>query len=99
MSGEQFWACFAGCIIGFTMILTGVFMAFAGGAALDAMVDNMDVALAGFTVPADWDSTGERNLLINMFYALWYLLPILGIGIMYISVTRMMKYDQYEQHV
>lgn len=99
MSGQQFWIAFGGCIIGFTMILTGVILAFAGGIALDAMVDHMDTAVAGFSIPEDWDVSGERSLLINIFYVLCYAMPILGLGIMYISVTALMKYDRYEQYV
>lgn len=96
---SQFWTAFGGCIIGFVMIIAGVFLSFAGGIALDSMVDCIDQVALGFDIPAEWDSVGERNLLINMFYVICYALPVLGLGIMYISVTALMRYDQYEQYM
>lgn len=97
MSNNQFWAAFGGCMIGFTMIVTGIMLSFCGGLALDAMTDSLGDIVDAYDVSEEWDSTGEVNLLTNLFYVICYAMPIIGIGIMYISVTKWMKYDQYEQ--
>ena len=36
-------------------------------------------------------------MLSNLFFVLCYALPLLGIGIMYITITRRMRYDQQQQ--
>lgn len=97
MSDNQFWAAFGGCMIGFVMIISGVMLAFTGGAALDSMMDALGDVTESYDVSEEWDVTSSQNLAINLFYVLCYAMPILGLGIMYISVTRMMKYDRYEQ--
>ena len=84
-------------MIGFIMMISGIMLSFCGGVALDAMTDSLDDIVESYDVSEDWDTTGERNLLINLFYVICYSMPIIGLGIMYISVTRAMRYDQYEQ--
>lgn len=99
MSDNQFWTATGGCLIGFVMILSGLMLAFSGGLALDAMMDALGDVTARYDVSEKWDTTGEVNLLINLFYTICYAMPVIGIVIMYVSVTRLMKYDQYEQYM
>ena len=99
MKENQFWVTFGGCLTGFIMIMTGIMLSFCGGVALDAMTDALGDVTSTYDISEEWDTTGEQNLLINLFYTICYSMPLIGIAIMYISVTRYMRYDQYQQYV
>jgi len=79
------------------LIFSGIMLSFCGGIALDAMSDAFIGAGLDQGVGTAYDSSGEINLLSNLFYVLCYALPLLGIGIMYVTITRRMRYDQQQQ--
>lgn len=93
----NFWTAYTGCLIGLVLIFSGIMLSFCGGIALDAMSDAFIGAGLDQGVGTAYDSSGEINLLSNLFYVLCYALPLLGIGIMYITITRRMRYDQQQQ--
>ena len=92
----NFWTAYTGCLIGLVLIFSGIVLSFCGGIALDAMSDAFIGAGLDQGVGTAYDSSGEINLLSNLFYVLCYALPLLGIGIMYITITRRMRYDQQQ---
>jgi len=93
----NFWTAYTGCLIGLVLIFSGIMLSFCGGIALDAMSDAFIGAGLNQGVGTAYDSSGEISLLSNLFYVLCYALPLLGIGIMYITITRRMRYDQQQQ--
>ena len=93
----NFWTAYTGILIGLVLIFSGIMLSFCGGIALDAMSDAFIGAGLDQGVGTAYDSSGEINLLSNLFYVLCYALPLLGIGIMYITITRRMRYDQQQQ--
>jgi len=93
----NFWTAYTGCLIGLVLIFSGIMLSFCGGIALDAMSDAFIGAGLDQGVGTAYDSSGEINLLSNLFYVLCYALPLLGIGIMYVTITRRMRYDQQQQ--
>jgi len=93
----NFWTAYTGCLIGLVLIFSGIMLSFCGGIALDAMSDAFIGAGLDQGVGTAYDSSGEISLLSNLFYVLCYALPLLGIGIMYITITRRMRYDQQQQ--
>ncbi len=93
----NFWTAYTGCLIGLVLIFSGIMLSFCGGIALDAMSDAFIGAGLDQGVGTAYDSSGEINLLFNLFYVLCYALPLLGIGIMYVTITRRMRYDQQQQ--
>lgn len=94
---SDFWTAFNGCLIGLVLIITGILLSFCGGIVLDAMDDAFIGAGLDGGIGTAWDSTGEIMLLHNLFYVIVYALPLLGIGIAYISITRKMRYDDTQQ--
>ena len=92
----NFWTAYTGCLIGLVLIFSGIMLSFCGGIALDAMSDAFIGAGLDQGVGTAYDSSGEISLLSNLFYVLCYALPLLGIGIMYITITRRMRYDQQQ---
>ena len=92
----NFWTAYTGILIGLVLIFSGIMLSFCGGIALDAMSDAFIGAGLDQGVGTAYDSSGEINLLSNLFYVLCYALPLLGIGIMYITITRRMRYDQQQ---
>ena len=92
----NFWTAYTGCLIGLVLIFSGIMLSFCGGIALDAMSDAFIGAGLDQGVGTAYDSSGEINLLSNLFYVLCYALPLLGIGIMYVTITRRMRYDQQQ---
>jgi len=93
----NFWTAYTGCLIGLVLIFSGIMLSFCGGIALDAMSDAFIGAGLDQGVGTAYDSSGEISLLSNLFYVLCYALPLLGIGIMYVTITRRMRYDQQQQ--
>ena len=93
----NFWTAYTGILIGLVLIFSGIMLSFCGGIALDAMSDAFVGAGFDQGVGTAYDSSGEISLLSNLFYVLCYALPLLGIGIMYITITRRMRYDQQQQ--
>lgn len=93
----NFWTAYTGCLIGLVLIFSGIALSFCGGIALDAMSDAFIGAGLDQGVGTAYDSSGEINLLSNLFYVLCYALPLLGIGIMYVTITQRMRYDQQQQ--
>lgn len=94
---SDFWTAFNGCLIGLVLVLAGIMLSFCGGILLDAMGDSLLGAGLDQGMGTPYDSSGEINALTNLFYVLCYGLPLIGIGIMYVSITRRMRYDQQEQ--
>ncbi|MGB3946300.1 MAG: hypothetical protein WBK76_05720 [Candidatus Saccharimonadales bacterium] len=92
----NFWTAYTGILIGLVLIFSGIMLSFCGGIALDAMSDAFIGAGLDQGVGTAYDSSGEISLLSNLFYVLCYALPLLGIGIMYITITRRMRYDQQQ---
>jgi hypothetical protein len=93
----NFWTAYTGILIGLVLIFSGIMLSFCGGIALDAMSDAFIGAGLDQGVGTAYDSSGEISLLSNLFYVLCYALPLLGIGIMYVTITRRMRYDQQQQ--
>ena len=93
----NFWTAYTGILIGLVLIFSGIMLSFCGGIALDAMSDAFIGAGLDQGVGTAYDSSGEINLLSNLFFVLCYALPLLGIGIMYVTITRRMRYDQQQQ--
>ena len=93
----NFWTAYTGILIGLVLIFSGIMLSFCGGIALDAMSDAFVGAGLDQGVGTAYDSSGEINLLSNLFFVLCYALPLLGIGIMYVTITRRMRYDQQQQ--
>ena len=93
----NFWTAYTGILIGLVLIFSGIMLSFCGGIALDAMSDAFVGAGLDQGVGTAYDSSGEISLLSNLFYVLCYALPLLGIGIMYVTITRRMRYDQQQQ--
>jgi len=93
----NFWTAYTGILIGLVLIFSGIALSFCGGIVLDAMSDAFIGAGLDQGVGTAYDASGEISLLSNLFYVLCYALPLLGIGIMYITITRRMRYDQQQQ--
>ena len=94
---SNFWVTFGGCLVGLLMIVFGVMLAFMGGTFLDQMEHAALDAHLDMGVGTEWDATGQVAFFRNLFYAICIAIPLLGLFIMYISITWKMRYDQYQQ--
>jgi preprotein translocase subunit SecG len=90
----NFVSVWQGFVIMVVCIIIGILMSFAGGTALESILDGY--AQAGvYDVPAEWDTMGEINLLVNIYYLMMYLFPVVGIACFVVSVLKRQKYDRY----
>lgn len=90
----SFSAVWQGFIIMIVTIVIGVMMSLAGGTILDGLVDGFTMA-GVYDVPAEWDQSGTINLVINLYYFLMYVIPLLGVAIFLVTIHQRKRYDRY----
>ncbi len=90
----SFSAVWQGFIIMIVTITIGVMMSFAGGTILDGLVDGFTMA-GVYDVPAEWDQSGTINLVINLYYFLMYVIPVMGVAIFLVTIHQRKRYDRY----
>ena len=83
-----------GFVIMVVCIIVGIIMSFAGGTILESMIDGYTTA-GVYDVPAEWNPMGGVNTLVNIYFFLMYLIPVIGIACFIISVLKRQKYDRY----
>jgi len=92
----NFASVWQGFVIMIVTILIGFTMSFAGGVILDTIIDAF--AMGGFyTVPAIWDPKSKINLLVNLYYFLMYLIPLIGISSFVVTILKRQKYDRFNE--
>lgn len=90
----SFLSVWEGFVIMSVSIMIGVIMSFGGGLVLESMIDGYTMAGA-YDVPAEWDPAGGINMLVNIYFFLMYLIPVIGIGCFVMTIMKRQKYDQY----
>ena len=76
--------------------LVGYNFALGGGSMMDQMQDTfIDQGL--YEVSEGWDTSGSSNFIINSFYFLQYLFPIIGVGQFIVCVVRRQRYDHFDE--
>lgn len=87
----------AGFKIMVATIAVGTILSFVGGLAIDMIYSNMNEA--GYFDPINgtdskWTDLSTINYLINLFYFLCYLLPLLGFSAFFLNTIRKQEYDE-----
>jgi preprotein translocase subunit SecG len=94
---SDFWTTLGGCIAGLFMILAGVMLVLVGGTFMDQTESASLSAGLDMGVGTDWDATGHVAFFRNIFYLICVALPIMGLVVMYLSITRRQRYDELQQ--
>ncbi|MFA7162028.1 MAG: hypothetical protein WC083_05605 [Candidatus Methanomethylophilaceae archaeon] len=90
----SFSSVWQGFIIMIATISIGVMMSLAGGTILDALIDGYAVA-GVYNVPPEWDQSTNINLIVNIYYALMYLIPVIGVACFVVTIFQRKRYDRY----
>jgi hypothetical protein len=61
----------------FSCCVTAIVLGLFGGSILDVMESRFDL-IGFFALPPEWDALGGYSLMVNLFYATPYVLPIVG---------------------
>jgi len=86
-----------GFVIMVICILIGLLLSMTGGVVVDTIVTELDEQ--GFDdVPDKWNYQGNQNSMVNLFYVVVYIIPLLGIIIFIMSVIARQQYDQQEAY-
>jgi len=79
-------------------IVVGLGLSYFGGMTLDTLYTEMSENGYDGGVGTDWDSTGCINIFINIFYAVCYILPLMGIATFGLSLTKRNRYDHTDEY-
>jgi C4-dicarboxylate transporter len=82
-------------IIFFTSCAMGVGIAAVGGSILD-ILENLFFSLGWFDLPSQWDSTSGYRMIVNTFYAMTYIIPLIGLFILIVSYIQRHTTDDDE---
>ena len=87
---------YQGFIIMITFSFVGLILAIFGGFILDHVFATMDAG--GFLdVPPNWQSMGGTFSIINIFYLVCMLFPVVGIILFFRAIQRRTGQDNYLQ--
>ena len=50
-----------------------------------------------FDVPSIWDSSAVVTRLVNMFYLMMYIIPMIGVAYFVLTAVRRQEYDKYKE--
>jgi len=94
-SVTDFWSFFEGfCIMVIGIVISGV-LALYGGMFLDGFITNMAIAGMDGGAGTVWDTTGNINIMINIFYFACCMPAIFGIAVFFLVATKRMKLDMF----
>lgn len=82
-SGENM---LGGIILFFGVELLALIIAIFGGSILDLLEGNFYALGFYSNLPAEWDTTAGEGMLVNIFYAVPYILALLGLYILFITI-------------
>lgn len=95
MAGTSPFTMFQAIIIFFTSCALAVGIAVVGGSIID-ILENMFFGLGWFDLPTEWDSTNGYRMLVNMFYAMEYIIPMIGLFILIVTYIQRHTTDDDE---
>lgn len=96
-------------VVGFTLflvaVLTGIVMSWMGGQLIDGfygnqlngqqLVPSSLIAYAASPVYDDMSGLGATTYFVNLFYLLCYVLPILGVALLWQSLVKYQSAEYY----
>jgi len=94
----KYWTVQQGFITMVVCIVTGLLLSYFGGMILDTLYAGLDGMGINGGAGTTWDSTGEINIFINLFYAVCYGFPLIGVGVFGLSLTRRNRYDNTNEY-
>lgn len=94
----KYWSVQQGFIMMVVCMVTGLLLSYFGGMILDTLYAGLEnIGINGGAGTA-WDTTRPINIFINLFYAVCYGLPLIGVAIFGLSLTRRNRYDSSNEY-
>lgn len=76
--------------------LIGIVIATVGGPVLD-ILDNQFYSMGWFDLPDEWNTNASYLGIVNIYYSLAYIIPIIGLFILFVTIYQRYRTDQEEQ--
>lgn len=85
---------YQGFVIMVSFIFIGIILSFFGGYILDHVFATFNRA-GILDVPPDWQSMGGTFTMMNIWYLVCWLFPVVGVAAFLKTIIRKQGYDQY----
>lgn len=86
MGGTSAENMLSGIILFFIIELTALLIAVFGGSILDLLEGQFYSMGMYDNLPAEWDTTAGESMLVNIFYAVPYLVGLLGLYVLFVTI-------------
>ena len=94
MSGTSSVTMLKAVMIFFSSCLISIILATIGGSVLD-ILSNQFYNMGWYDLPSEWDSPIN---IANIYYAVIYILPIIGIYILFVTIYQRYRTDQDDEY-
>lgn len=97
MAGTSGSDMLTGIILFFGIELLALVLAVLGGSILD-LLEGQFYSLGFYdNLPPEWDTTAGEGMLVNIFYAIPYILGLLGIFVLVVTIWHRVGRDREEE--
>lgn len=97
MAGTSSTSMLGGIILFFGIELVALLLAVIGGSILD-LLEGQFYSLGLYSnLPAEWDTTAGESMLVNIYYAVPYILGVLGLFVLFVTIWHRVGRDREEE--
>ena len=96
MAGTSGSNMLGGIILFFGIELVALVLAVLGGSILD-LLEGQFYAMGMYSLPPEWDTTAGESMLVNVFYAVPYVLGLLGLFVLFVTIWHRVGRDREEE--
>lgn len=97
MAGTSPTNMLSGILLFFGIELLALVIAIFGGSILDLLEGNFYALGFYSNLPAEWDTTAGEGMLVNIFYAVPYILAILGLFVLFVTIFHRVGRDREDE--
>lgn len=98
MAGTSPFTMLQAIMIFLSSCLIGIIIAAVGGPVLD-MLDYQFYQLGWFNLPSEWDTNAGYLMVVNIYYSLVYIIPVLGFFILFVTIYQRYRTDEDDEYV
>lgn len=96
MAGTSGTSMLGGIILFFGIELMALTVAVLGGSILD-MLEGQFYAMGWYSLPAEWDTNAGEGMLVNIFFAMPYILGLLGLFVLFVTIYHRVGQDREDE--
>lgn len=97
MAGTSGESMLGGILLFFGIELVALVLAILGGSILDLLEGSFYAMGFYDNIPPEWDTTAGEGMLVNVFFAVPYVLGILGIFVLFVTIWHRVGRDREEE--